>query len=55
MSPGFIVISIIMSIALLVYLTVRVKLHPFFALTAAALFFGIINVQSKQDIITAIS
>jgi GntP family gluconate:H+ symporter len=55
MSPGFIVISIIMSIALLVYLTVRVKLHPFFALTAAALFFGIITGQSIPDIMTAFS
>lgn len=55
MSPGFIVISIIMSIALLVYLTIRVKLHPFFALTAAALFFGIITGQSIPDIMTAFS
>jgi GntP family gluconate:H+ symporter len=55
MSPGLIVISIILSIAILVYLTVRVKLHPFFALTAAALFFGVITGQSIPDIITAFS
>ncbi|HHX22543.1 MAG TPA: GntP family permease [Thermoanaerobacterales bacterium] len=55
MSPGLIVISIILSIAILVYLTVKVKLHPFFALTAAALFFGVITGQSIPDIITAFS
>jgi len=55
MSPVLIIISIILSIALLVYLTVKVKLHPFFALTAAALFFGIITGQSIPDIMTAFS
>lgn len=55
MSPGLTVAAIILSIAILVYLTVKVKLHPFFALTAAALFFGIITGQSIPDIITAFS
>ncbi|NLZ54400.1 MAG: GntP family permease [Thermoanaerobacteraceae bacterium] len=55
MSPGLIVVSIVLSIAILVYLTVKVKLHPFFALTAAALVFGILTGQSIPDIIEAFS
>ena len=42
MSPAFTIICIVLAIALLVLLTVKVKLHPFFALTFSALFFGMI-------------
>lgn len=42
MSSAFIVTTIILSIALLIFLTVKVKLHPFFALTISAFFFGLV-------------
>ena len=41
MSATFIVSMIALSIALLIVLTVKIKLHPFFALTISAFFFGI--------------
>lgn len=53
MSPALVIFAIIFSIAVLVYLTVRVKLHPFFALTAAAFTFGIVTGQSVPNIISA--
>ncbi|AEE90263.1 Gluconate transporter [Tepidanaerobacter acetatoxydans Re1] len=55
MNPLFTVFSIAISIAVLVFLTVRVKLHPFFSLTAAAFTFGILTGQSIPDIIAAFS
>lgn len=55
MNPGLIVISIILSIAVLVFLTVKIKLHPFFALTIAAFTFGLLTGQSVPDIVTAYS
>lgn len=55
MSPGWIISAIIFSIAVLVYLTIRVKLHPFFALTIAAFTYGVITGQSIPDIIDAYS
>lgn len=55
MGNTFIVISIILSIALLVLLTVKVKLHPFFALTICSFFFGILMRIPISDIIAAYS
>jgi len=55
MNPLFTVFSIAISISVLVFLTVRVKLHPFFSLTAAAFTFGILTGQSIPDIIAAFS
>lgn len=55
MNPGLIILAIVLSIGVLIYLTVKVKLHPFFALTIAAFTFGIITGQSIPDIITAFS
>lgn len=55
MNPGLIIFSIILSIAILIFLTVQIKLHPFFSLTAAAFTFGILTGQSVPDIITAFS
>ena len=55
MNPGFLVFSIVLSIAVLVYLTVKIKLHPFFALTIAAFTFGIITGQAVPDIVAAYS
>ena len=55
MSSTFIIISIALSIALLVFLTVKVKLHPFFALTISAFFFGIVAGHSIPEIIGAYS
>lgn len=53
MSPGFVILSIALSIAVLVFLTVKVKLHPFFSLALAAFTFGIITGQTIPDIISA--
>jgi GntP family gluconate:H+ symporter len=55
MNPGLIIFAIILAIGVLVYLTVKVKLHPFFALTISAFTFGIVTGQSIPDIITAFS
>lgn len=55
MSPALIIFAIVFSIAVLIYLTVRVKLHPFFALTAAAFTFGLVTGQSVPDILNAFS
>lgn len=55
MSATFIVTMIALSIALLIVLTVKVKLHPFFALTISAFFFGITAGHSIPEIITAYS
>lgn len=55
MSATFIVSMITLSIILLIVLTVKVKLHPFFALTISAFFFGITARHSIPEIITAYS
>ncbi len=55
MNPGLIVFSIILSIVILVYLLIRVKLHPFFSLTIAAFTFGIMTGQPVPEIIDAFS
>lgn len=55
MSSTFIVATIVLSIALLIFLTVKVKLHPFFALTISAFFFGIVAGHSVPEIIEAYS
>ena len=55
MSSTFIVTTIVLSIALLIFLTVKVKLHPFFALTISAFFFGIVAGHSVPEIIEAYS
>ena len=55
MSSAFIVTTIILSIALLIFLTVKVKLHPFFALTISAFFFGLVAGHSVPEIIGAYS
>lgn len=53
MSPAYVVACIVISIAILVLLTVKVKLHPFFALTISALSFGLLIGQNINDIIDA--
>lgn len=55
MNAGLIIFAILFSIAVLIYLTVKVKLHPFFALTIAAFTFGITTGQRIPDIIAAFS
>ncbi|MDR1972169.1 MAG: GntP family permease, partial [Treponema sp.] len=50
-----IISSIIVSIAVLIFLTVKAKLHPFFSLSLAALVFGIINGAAIPDIIAVYS
>ena len=50
MSATFIVSMIALSIALLIVLTVKIKLHPFFALTISAFFFGITAGHSIPEI-----
>ena len=53
MRPAFTIICIVLAILLLVLLTVKIKLHPFFALTFSALFFGIIIGRSIPDVISS--
>src|SRR5690554_6369072 len=49
------ILAIVLSIGVLIYFAVEVKLHLFFALTISAFAFGIITGQSIPDIITAFS
>lgn len=53
MSSAYIVCCIVLAIALLVFLTVKVKLHPFFALTASAITFGLLIGRNINDIMYA--
>ena len=55
MNVTFTILTILLSILLLVLLTIKVKLHPFFALTISAFFFGLISGHSIPDIIGAYS
>lgn len=55
MGTTFTIVAIALSIALLVLLTVRVKLHPFFALTICSFFFGILMKQPVIAILDAYS
>lgn len=55
MSSTFVILTIILSILVLIFLTIKVKLHPFFALTLSAFFFGIISGHSIPNIIEAYS
>lgn len=55
MSPMYIIVIIVLSIALLIFLTVKAKLHPFFALTLSSFFFGILAGHSVPNIIKAYS
>lgn len=55
MNPTLIIVAMIVSIAVLVFLTIKVKLHPFFALMAAAFVFGILNGVSIPNIVSAFS
>ena len=55
MGTTFTIVSIVLSIVLLVLLTVKVKLHPFFALSICAFFFGILMRQPITAIIDAYS
>ena len=55
MSSTFIILAIALSISLLIFLTVKAKLHPFFALSISAFFFGIVTKHSIPDIIEAYS
>lgn len=55
MGTTFTIVSIVLSIVLLVLLTVKVRLHPFFALTICSLFFGILMRQPISVILDAYS
>ncbi|HZJ98954.1 MAG TPA: GntP family permease [Tissierellaceae bacterium] len=55
MGTTFTIVAIVLSIILLVLLTVKVKLHPFFALSICAFFFGILMRQPITAIIEAYS
>ena len=54
MGTTFTIVSIALSIILLVFLTVKVKLHPFFALSICAFFFGLL-MQQPVSILEAYS
>ena len=53
MGTGLVIFAIAFSIAVLILLTVKVKLHPFFALTISAIVFGVIIGQNVNDIMDA--
>lgn len=53
MSSTYIVCCIVLAIALLVFLTIKVKLHPFFALTASAIVFGLLIGNNINDVMSA--
>lgn len=55
MGATFTIFSIILSIIVLVLLTVKVKLHPFFALTICAFLFGVLMQQPVSAILEAYS
>lgn len=55
MGSMFVIIAIALSILVLITLTIFVKLHPFFALSISAFFFGIISGHSVLSIIEAYS
>lgn len=55
MGSMYVILAIVLSVLLLVFLTVKVKLHPFFALSLCAFFFGIITGHSIPNIIGAYS
>lgn len=55
MENFLVLFSIFLSISILVFLTVKKKLHPFFALTICAFIFGILSRQSIPQIIEAYS
>ena len=53
MSPVLVVLFILISILVLIFLTIKVKLHPFFALTISAIVFGLLIGQNINDIMDA--
>lgn len=53
MSPLLVVLFILISILVLIFLTIKVKLHPFFALTISAIVFGLLIGQNINDIMDA--
>lgn len=55
MGSMFVIVAIILSMLVLIVLTIFVKLHPFFALSISAFFFGIISGHSIPSIIEAYS
>lgn len=55
MNTAMIIFSLALSIGLLVFLTVKIKLHPFFALTICAFVYGILTGLSVPEIVTAFS
>ena len=55
MGTAYTVISIVLAIGVLVFLTVKAKLHPFFALSISAFFFGFMMKQPISAILEAYS
>ena len=56
MSSTMLIIScIIIAVLILIFLTIKVKLHPFFALTVAAISFGLMTGHNINDIMTSYS
>ncbi len=55
MNPTLIVVSLVFSIAVLVFLTIKVKLHPFFSFSIAAFCYGMLNGISIPNIVEAFS
>ncbi|MDR2478997.1 MAG: GntP family permease [Treponema sp.] len=55
MNTLLIIGGLVVSIGLLVFLTIKVKLHPFFSLVFSALIFGLVNKVPVLNIISAFS
>lgn len=55
MSYGLVIFGIVFAIAVLIFFTIKVKLHPFFSLTIAAFAFGLVTGQSVPTILDAYS
>ncbi len=55
MNSTLVIIALIISISLLVFLTVKVKLHPFFALIFASFAFGLVSQMSFTELLDAFS
>lgn len=55
MNSTLVILALIISISLLVFLTVKVKLHPFFALIFASFSFGLVSQMSFTELLDAFS
>lgn len=55
MGTIYTIMAIVVALAILIFLTVKAKIHPFFALTICSVFFGLVMGNSVPDILDAYS